>query len=64
MKKSRNLTLNRLNVTNDILEILVSNSEEFPMLKGLEIEIDINYAAMQEKIGGPLSKQLERLVLN
>ena len=64
MKKSRNLTLNRLNVTNDILEILVSNSEEFPMLKGLEIEIDIHYAAMQEKIGGPLSKQLERLVLN
>ena len=65
MKKSRNLKLNRINVTHEVLEILVANTQEFPMLKGLEIEVDASFAELQEKIGGAgFSAQLERLVLN
>jgi hypothetical protein len=65
MRKSRNLTLNNIVVTNDVLEILVRNSEEFPGLRGLELEIDRNFAELLEKIGGNgFSAQLERLALN
>ena len=46
LKKSRNLTLNNINVAHDILEILVSNPEEFPILKGLEIEVDSKFAPL------------------
>ena len=63
VKKARRIRLNNLNVTGDILEIIVKFAEEFPTLKGLEVELDDSHAPLIERMS-TLTPQLDHLALS